>query len=219
MEGNPPPIPSVLNQPPSVDFIENQLPQVHDGFKNLPIRYDPVLKRFVLDPQAATMPPGRRQPGALSGGPPQQSSLQQGPLPPTNKTLFMPARELLPALRAMSFWNKILDDAMKKFTEGNTTVPKKLVEKSEYGIRGLKSWDDIHAKLQQAREKFDGDKSQFLGGVKKVYRYLIDKNDVARQALTAVPDIEYVSPVKAAVEVLLDVSSLRSIDALAQSSV
>lgn len=203
MAGKPPPIPSVLHQPPSVDFIENQLPEIHDAFKNLPVRYDPVLKRFVPIPQATTMPPGRPQPSRpQQGHPPPNTVGKQSDLH------LLLARKLPPAIGAMSFWNQILETAKERHKKDNPKEPDKLVEKPEYSIRSKESWDDMHEWLQKARVKFDGTKSEFWGRVKKGYRWLADKNSIARQALKVVPDNEYVSPVKAVLEVILDVSSL-----------
>ncbi|KAL8369925.1 hypothetical protein RB595_000331 [Gaeumannomyces hyphopodioides] len=104
----------------------------------------------------------------------------------------------------MRFWSEILDDAMTQFTEQNPGVPKRISKEPEHGVRGATSWDEIYAKLQRARERFDGDHSQVRKGAKKAYRYVISSSDVIRRGLQAVPDMQYLSPVKAGMEILLD---------------
>lgn len=193
-----------------MDFVKNQLPQIHNAFKNLPKHYHPTLKRFVFDPHAAAMPPDSQKPsphtpgdGASTGRLPQGTPSQ----PSRNNARRIPARQVLPALCAMKFWSEILGDAMKQFTHQNPDVPKRVAKEPENGIRGAESWDDIYAKLQRAREKFDGGSSKFRMGAKQAYRHVINNNDVLRYGLEAIPNIEYLSPVKAGMELLLDVCS------------
>lgn len=119
----------------------------------------------------------------------------------------LPVRELVPAVSVMQFWDKILDKAMAKFMSDNRTVPKKLVENPDYTIRELESWPQIYKKLQSATEEFDSSKSKFFGGAKKTYRYVADKSsNVLKPMVDALPDGTYVTPVKIALKVLLDVS-------------
>ncbi|KAF5000734.1 hypothetical protein FDECE_11146 [Fusarium decemcellulare] len=187
----PPAIPKVLRQPTSVDFIENRLPEISEGFKNLPIRYDPVTKRFVLAPerQVAAMTPSHWRPGF---------SQQRHPLPDTTGRTSDPQavslRKLPPAIGAMGFWDRILERAKKRHRQDNPDEPKKLVEQPEYSIRHKENWDDIHERLQRSRVKFDGTKTEFWGRLKKVYRSLADHTAVANQALKLIPDHEFVSP-------------------------
>lgn len=70
-------------------------------------------------------------------------------------------------------------------------MPKRLAKIPEYGIRGLKSWNDIYAKIQKARENFDSN-NLTLGRVKNVYRRIIDNSDVVSQVLKVVPGMEHV---------------------------
>ncbi|KAK3938866.1 hypothetical protein QBC46DRAFT_460016 [Diplogelasinospora grovesii] len=105
MEESTPAIPRVLQQPPSVDFIENRLPERHEAFKNLQVRYDPALDKFVPLGSAVVMPPA-----------------QQGLLSSTGADVRMQhltVRKLAPGAGAMAFWNKILERAMMKLKNGN----------------------------------------------------------------------------------------------------
>lgn len=219
MEGCNPPT-SKTHAPPiddslAVDFIQNHLPLSHDDFKNLPIRFDGRLKRFVFEPgqaanKAAPFPLARALTAPTTGSKPHPP---QSSLPPDNHILtakkwspYLPARKLAPALQAMTFWSRILEKAMAEFATDNPDVSNSLTKRPEYSIRGLISWDDVYLKLLNARAQFNGDKSKFASRAKKAYRYLLDKHDVARGALKVIPDQVIISPVKAAVEILLDVS-------------
>lgn len=184
-------IPNVLLQPPSVDFIQNRLPSIDPAFERLQsLQYDQSLTRFVPTASDTAVVPW-----------PQPSSQDVSWGRPSQR---LPVRELVPAVSVMAFWDKIMGQAMAKLETDK--VPKKLVGNVEYAIRGLYSWREIYEKLQSAREKFDGTKSKFLGRFKKTYRYLADKSDDAARLVSALPDSTYVSPVKTALEVLLDVS-------------
>jgi hypothetical protein len=187
-------IPNVLQQRPSVDFIQNRLPSIDPsfrGFENL--QYDQTLNRFV--------PAGSDTATMLST---QQSRLQQ----PTIHCLGVPVRQLVPAVSAMTFWDKILGRAMAKFNSDNINVPEKINEKPDYAIRNLDSWADIYKRLQDAGDVYDGTKSKASSRTKKGYRFLADKSHVGQQIAGLLPDETYVTPVKTAIEVLVNVSSL-----------
>ncbi|KAK4233684.1 hypothetical protein C8A03DRAFT_38588 [Achaetomium macrosporum] len=80
----------------------------------------------------------------------------------------------------------------------------------QYSIRLTTSWGGIHQRLQDARVQFDGSKSEFLGKVKKTYRWLADMGSEASDLVSKAPDMEYVSAVKAVVEVLLQAAKTAS---------
>ncbi|KAL8303232.1 hypothetical protein RB600_006918 [Gaeumannomyces tritici] len=199
--------PSSIGEPTAVGFVKTRLPQIHDAFKSLPSYYEPTLKRFILNPHPAAMPPSCQN-ASLSTSPDVGQAgrvLQESQTPiASNRARRVPARQVLPALCAMRFWSEILNDAMTQFTEQNPDAPKRISKEPEHGIRGAASWDDIYAKLQRARERFDGEHSQGRKGAKKAYRYVISSSDVIRRGVQAIPDMEYLSPVKAGMEILLD---------------
>ena len=68
----------------------------------------------------------------------QQSWLQQ-----PERSLGVPVRQLVPAVSAMTFWDKILGKAMAKFKFDNKDVPEKIKKNPDYAIRYLDSWADI----------------------------------------------------------------------------
>ncbi|EJT82233.1 hypothetical protein GGTG_02207 [Gaeumannomyces tritici R3-111a-1] len=199
--------PSSIGEPTAVGFVKTRLPQIHDAFKSLPSYYEPTLKRFILNPHPAAMPPSCQN-APLSTSPDVGQAgrvLQESQTPiASNRARRVPARQVLPALCAMRFWSEILNDAMTQFTEQNPDAPKRISKEPEHGIRGAASWDDIYAKLQRARERFDGEHSQGRKGAKKAYRYVISSSDAIRRGVQAIPDMEYLSPVKAGMEILLD---------------
>ncbi|RYP33773.1 hypothetical protein DL767_004640 [Monosporascus sp. MG133] len=210
MEDRPVHIPMTLDQPLSVDFIENRLPRIHEAFENLPTRYDSKLKRFVpILNQASPMPPEHRLLGAAHDSLKHDGS-QHDAVTQQSNLLSLQARKLPPEVGLMAFWDSILGKAQEKFKSANPTEPKKLQEKPQYRIRSMKNWNAIYARLQTARETFDSTKSGFWGRFKKGYRNLADKSGIAQQTLKLVPDLAIVSPVKAALEVILDAAETAS---------
>lgn len=184
-------IPNVLQQPPSVDFIQNKLPSIDPAFKGFEnLQYDQALNRFV---------PAGSDPAIMPST--QQSWHQQA----MDQCLGVPVRQLVPAVSAMTFWDKILDKAMAKFKLDNVNVPEKIEKKPDYAIRNLDSWTEIYKRLQDAKDVYNGTKSKVWGRTKKGYRFLADKSDVLKQTAGILPDGTYVTPVKTAIEVLVDI--------------
>ncbi|KAL8359267.1 hypothetical protein RB601_007954 [Gaeumannomyces tritici] len=166
--------PSSIGEPTAVGFVKTRLPQIHDAFKSLPSYYEPTLKRFILNPHPAAMPP----------------SCQNAPLS-TSPDVGQAGR--------------VLQESQTPIASNRARrVPARISKEPEHGIRGAASWDDIYAKLQRARERFDGEHSQGRKGAKKAYRYVISSSDAIRRGVQAIPDMEYLSPVKAGMEILLD---------------
>lgn len=171
MEEKPPQVPKIHNQPLSVDFIETRLPEIHEAFRNLPIQYDPELKRFLAIPrQFSAMSPIDRQYNASH----HNSQLNNGNLSTTEikrpHCQSLQARELPPEVGLMVFWNSILSKAQEKLKSNRPEEPKKLLEEPNNSIRSKNNWDDIYSQLQNARENFDGIKSGFWGHFRKGYR-------------------------------------------------
>lgn len=105
----------------------------------------------------------------------------------------------------MAFWEAIFLDSMNSFENDHLKKPKDQPEPA-YSIRGLKSWVNVYSQLQKARECYDGTKKGFWGRVKRGIRNVGDNFDPVQQVVNAIPDNEYVSPVLAIVQILLDVS-------------
>ena len=196
MEGEAARIPPLHRQPPSVDFIDNDLPTYHEAFRNIPAQYDYSKEQYVPILSLSAMP------AAAAGSEAAESTLP-------------PPRPMVPAKVPMAFWARIFEPAKNMLIA--RPEPKK-VSGSTCSIRRETNWEGIYKQLQEAREIYDGTKIGFWGACKRGFRRITDQTDVARQVTKLVPDIEVVSPVLAALEVLLDVSWLlpscmaRSID-------
>ena len=93
---------------------------------------------------------------------------------------------------------------MAEFKRNHPKEPKGRAE-SGYSIRDASDWDYIASKLQDAREEYDNPKG-LLGTFKKGLRMGVDHSYVVRAAIGFVPDMDYVTPVKCALKVVLDVS-------------
>jgi hypothetical protein len=183
-------VPNVLLQPASVDFIHNTLPELHPAFEDFRnLQYDPKSNRFVSTESImlSTQEAKARQ---LTG----------------QKYAGVPVRELVPAVSAMKFWNNILDKAMIKFMAENIEAPRKLLAKSEYAIRGLTSWVEIHKRFQRAMDVYNGKDSKVSRITKRIYREVADNSGIIKIVTDLVPDGTYVTPVKTAVIGVLDVS-------------
>ena len=175
-------IPKVHAQPLAVDFIDNHLPEYHPAFKNTESHFDRASGQYVSSLPAASM--------AGDSPPPDSEEIRHSRLPPP--------------VAAMKFWNHIFEPAMDILKDEDQYPKPKL--KPEFNIRDKDSWSDVHATLQKAREKFEPSKKGYLGHLKSGVRKLADNLGPVEQLVKAVPNIDYVSPVLAAVEVILEVS-------------
>ncbi|RYP13526.1 hypothetical protein DL765_006848 [Monosporascus sp. GIB2] len=187
-------IPAVLQQPPSVDFIQTRLPENLDAVKDAQVDYNPKLDRFEPRKTSTAMSPTEKS--RLEQDTPERDTKKQG----------LPVRELVPAVEAMMFWNTILDQAMAKFIHQNKPEPEKLTQNPDYSIRSKKKWEDIHGNLQKAKSVFNGTNKAVQSRVKKIYRFLADKSDSWQEVMGKIPDDgAYISLVKFVLEVLLDI--------------
>jgi hypothetical protein len=106
----------------------------------------------------------------------------------------------------MKFWDDIFPHAMKKFIDDST--PKESRGRPDvYNIRKQKNWDDVYHCLNTARSHYLT-KTGIRGRLIHVWRKAADNVQPLTQVVKFVPDIDYVTPVLGAVEVILDVSSM-----------
>ncbi|KAK0716567.1 hypothetical protein B0T21DRAFT_454341 [Apiosordaria backusii] len=87
--------------------------------------------------------------------------------------------------------------------------PPKLAN-SGYSIRSQKDWKGVYTQLQRARESYDGTKQGLRGKCKRGWRQVVEHSDLAKRVIKLVPDIEYVSPVLAVLEVILEAAQVAS---------
>ena len=180
-------IPHIGCQPPSVDFIDNDMAKHHDLFKDPSAHYDSTLNRYVPNPK---LDPGLTC--HLSDG--------------ENARSVLPMRPACQAVGVMIFWDSIFMDAMKTFKQEHKPIAGR--DESGYNIRNEANWMDVYAQLQRAREQYDDTKKGFWGRVKRWNRQAAANSHPASQVVKLLPDIDYVSPVRAVVEVCLEVGRI-----------
>lgn len=193
-------MPSLRRQRPSVDYIDNRLPDRHEAFTNHGARYNPDLGCYTPTPILTVAVHNGPGPVVLHDSPVSDSD---GPSEDSDGESPSP-RRLPPEVTAMSFWSLIFDDSLKSF-KSEHLAPKGRSQ-TNFDIRNAASWDDVYSKLQLAREAYDGTKKGFWGRVKSTNRKIADHAAGASRLAKFIPEGTYTSPVRAAVEVLTDVS-------------
>ncbi|KAL8376086.1 hypothetical protein RB595_007279 [Gaeumannomyces hyphopodioides] len=176
--------PNIGALPVSVDFIDNRLSSYHDAFRQSQSHFDPRLGRYMPDP-----PAGR------DGTPEEAEGLEVDTL-----------RQAQSSISSMSFWTPVFPLSMSRLKELHPDRPDDRVKSAvDYGLREARSWDHVYAQLQAARERYDGSTRGAWGRkCKNGLRWIVDHSAPGKQAIKLVPSTEYVSPVLAAVEVILD---------------
>jgi hypothetical protein len=186
----------------SVQFIDDDLKDLHNALKNPLSEYDSHVRRYVAVSSKFGLVSGNRVAPHFTdtimeeGGSSEQS------------------QALVPATTPMTFWESIFQVSLDRFKTLRPNEPQGR-EKSgcNYSIRKKSTWEDIYAQLQKAREFYDGDTKGLWGHHAKSYnkkrRSFIDHTvPIARQAVRFVPQMDYTTPVVAAVQVLVDVNIL-----------
>jgi len=207
-------IPKIHLQPPSVDFIDNQLPGYHDAFRNLQARFDTAAQRYVptsdgdngentaiasVSPLNSAPAPLLRRQNCYSDTSDEDNTSDDSDNGGENSLAPRP----LPAQAvAMKFWGFLFDDALETFKRRHEQ-PKERPE--IYDIRRTTNWEAVYARLQLARKAYDGTKGDFGDRPKRMRRKIGDYAGTLRGLAKFIPDGTYTSPVRAAVEVLLDV--------------
>lgn len=170
--------PNIPKQPPSVDFIDIRMPDYHHSFEQDLCRFEPEEGKY--EPR-----------GQLS------IVAKHGILPPP--------RQVPAAVSSMKFWESILPNAMDKLRDSTQTPEPKALAGSDSSIRFASTWDEVIGKLEKAQLRYDGTKQGLLDRLKYRSRKVMDYTDGVHRIVKVVPDTDIVSPVLAAVNVLLDV--------------
>ncbi|KAH7310891.1 hypothetical protein B0I35DRAFT_439852 [Stachybotrys elegans] len=189
MSRQPSGIPDFSRQPLAVDYIDNYAPQLHPAFAEHESKYDPAVGRYVLSP-----------PSTATGGVAMQKPATQGILPtPAGEAEATNGDEA----ESMLFWNDVFPEAMKRLQDsGVEPEGRKAVGCS---IRELADWDQVYKVLERCHMEYIDDKS-WAGKIKKGWRSFADNDAATLQNASQllIPDVEYVSPVKATIDILLD---------------
>lgn len=189
------------DRPPiSVQFIDDDLKDLHNALKHPLSAYDSYTRRYVV----ASSNPG------FAGG--------ETVAPHLTDTIMEDgggseqSQALVPTVTPMTFWDSIFHVSLDRFRTLWPDEPQGR-EKSgfNYSIRQKLTWEDIYGQLQKAREFYDGDTKGLWGRHAKSYtkkrRSIVDHTaPIARQAVRFVPQMDYTTPVVAAVQVLVDVN-------------
>lgn len=174
--------------PPTVDFIDNQLPDHHPIFVNPPVRYDPTSGKYTPNGQMLT---------------PQSASISRTVRSSVStKGHYVAPRPALNDPQTFQFWNDVFPEAMYRLRSGDRE-PKGLVE-TAYSIRGQKHWEAVYEILQSARDKY-----QQGGLVRRARRKVADHigpvAEATNIAYQIAPDSTYSTPVLGSLKVLLGV--------------
>jgi len=198
-------IPAVPQQPPTVAFIQTRLAETVDALKDAQIDYDPKADHFEPRKTSTAMLPAENI--HLEHDTSEKDMPKKGASERDSSKHVLPVRELVPAAEAMLFWSAILDQAMARFIDQNMPEPEKLTQKPEYSIRSKKKWQDIHERLENASNVFNGAGKTVKSRLKTIYRTLADNIDGVKEVVVMVPDDgAYVSLVKFVLGMLFDVS-------------
>lgn len=192
--------PRIQRPPISVQFIDDDLKDLHNALKHPLSAYDSHARRYVAVSSTSGLAGGEtRAPHFTDTMMEDGSSSEQ-------------SQALVPAVTPMTFWDSIFQVSVDRFKTMWPDEPQGR-EKSgyNYSIRKKSTWEDIYAQLQKAREFYDGDTKGLWGRHAQSYnkkrRSFIDHTTpIARQAVRFVPQMDYTTPVVAAVQVLVDVS-------------
>ncbi|KAL7935953.1 hypothetical protein V8C35DRAFT_296460 [Trichoderma chlorosporum] len=186
-------IPPIHLQPPSVDYIDNQLPEHHGVFKNSNAHYDHTAQKYVPDQPAIDGKSVARN---------QDNGQASNQLSPTSQLGDIGDPE--------KFWGLVFPEAIAAFVIKYPKEPDGL-DKLGYSIRNQKTWKSINAQLHRAREVYDGSQVNFQGRCKRALRKLGDNAiEPTTNAVNLVPNIEYISPVLGAVQLLLNAYKVAS---------
>ncbi|PKY03829.1 hypothetical protein P168DRAFT_345063 [Aspergillus campestris IBT 28561] len=173
-------------QPPTVDFIDNELPDYHPIFVNPPARYDPTSGKYIPNDQMLT---------------PQSASISRTVRSSVSpKSHCVAPRPALNDPQTFQFWNDVFPEAMYRLRSGDRE-PKGLVE-TAYSIRGQKHWEAVYEILRSARDKYD------QGGLvrrarRKVADHIGPVAEATNIASQVAPGSTYSTPVLGSLKVLL----------------
>ncbi|KAJ4387488.1 hypothetical protein N0V93_008080 [Gnomoniopsis smithogilvyi] len=180
-------------QPEAVKFLDNNLADLHVALKDPVSRYDCHLRRYVAVSEAIIP---QESPKTVD------SSAQPNMLDGIDGALTSIAQP-------MKYWDLIFQKSVDRFQTLFCTPKDREKSGWNYSVRDKSNWDGVYAQLQKAREYYDGDTKGLWGRRAKDYtkkrRWVVDHSvPVARQAVKFVPQMDYATPVIAAVQVLVD---------------
>ncbi|XEV04922.1 hypothetical protein FSHL1_010209 [Fusarium sambucinum] len=188
-------VPRISLQPPEVDFIDNHLDSRHPAFATPPSRYSPNHGAYMIcDPlgqsQSLTRPESNRDLISQSN-------------PSTPRNVQIPSRPLAAEpMEALKFWDSLFHRAMNQLKENHPTEPG---SKQEFSIRDKTDCTSVFDQLENAKESYCKKDRSFKAKLTRIYRKVTDN---AAEPLLGVskfvPNIDYVTPILGAVQILLE---------------
>ncbi|KAL3475566.1 hypothetical protein BJX99DRAFT_259340 [Aspergillus californicus] len=171
--------------PDSVSYIDNRLPQLHAGFMHPTIKYDTTADQYVAPPTPAD------------------------PAPPQ----AIPPRPLPEPAEAKKFWSKVFPQAMDRLSSTQSEPLGRYA--TGCSIRCETDWAGVRSRLDKAQGSYEipprsskfGDTKAFLT---KLYRKAADASDRMKLCTKVAVQIDYISPVVALVDILLDAAAVSS---------
>ncbi|POS80956.1 hypothetical protein DHEL01_v200629 [Diaporthe helianthi] len=174
MERSNTPIPDLLVQSPTVDFIDNRLDKYHPAFSTPPSHYDQALGSFIVDDDvegeatkatASTVadPPKERDPSTES------LAVSTPGAALTPKPTSLSPRPAPKPLEAMEFWGSYFPQAMKQFISEHPNEPIHLLRAGR-GIRNKDDWTQVFDQLEAVRNEYSNVDNKFKAGFRKVHR-------------------------------------------------
>ncbi|EWZ29498.1 hypothetical protein FOZG_16870 [Fusarium oxysporum Fo47] len=188
-------VPTINLQPPAVDFIDNHLDSPHTACTTPPSRYSARQGAYIIceplhSSQKLTAPVS---PTGLAA----QSCLS------TPRNVQIPSRQLVDQpMVALKFWDSLFHRAMSQLKENHPTEPDL---KQGFGIRDKTDCTAVFDQLEKAKETYSKKDKSFTAKFTRVYRKFVD--NAAEPLLGAskfVPNIDYVTPILGAVQILLE---------------
>lgn len=196
------PIPSLSEQSPTVDFIEQRLPHHHPIFRlGRPIHHESDAYNFAAshDEQALTLRPTM----PIQQGRPSETYIQDNSV----TTTLLP-RPSWGDVNTMELWNALFPEALARLNE--TVVEPKDRANTNFSIRKGKDWAAIFSKLEQSKVVYQNEGGlvgRFTRGRRTAADNLASVNEAVGNLSKAIPDSMFSTPVTGALKVVLGVST------------
>lgn len=172
----------ISRRPPAVDFIDNRLGKYHQAFFNPPVHFDMELQKYTLDVVEKTYSC-------------HEDHLGSSRPPPST-------------VEAMKFWASLFPKAMDEL---NKCSPKSNdFTKGTYSIRGTRNWEEVRDRLTAAREKYEMQNTWITRKIQRGFHKAGETTLPAKRLLDVVKDVQNISPVVVALQIVIEVSNLSS---------
>ncbi|KAK3360349.1 hypothetical protein B0T25DRAFT_128413 [Lasiosphaeria hispida] len=188
-------IPNLHLQSSAVDFIDTRAEQYHAAFAVPPSRYDPAIGGFVVCVPSPNLAMTQPTHAGASPSPADTSVTANDPPPP---------RPLAEPAAALRFWDSLFFQAMDQFALVEHPVEPPALVKLNFRIRDQRDWSGVFDQLERAKQEYSNVEKGFKAGFRRVYRSMADKVQPLIGVANLVPDVDYITPVLGAVQVLLE---------------